>query len=239
MADDRSIVVVLAHPDDESFGMGGALAKYAAQGTAVTLICATRGEAGVPGLGPEQAARVRERELLEAARCLGLAEVRFLDCRDGELDRADQDTLVARLSAALRELRPQAVITFGPDGISGHADHIAISRLTTRAFDQTGLSAALYYLAPSDATQQGCGVAPSRQGAGGPVAAIDVADHLVTKVKAMQCHTSQHPPYPGKPEEEASRLACHEYFTLVRPTSWTTDVTDLFAPLEGIQPGSH
>jgi LmbE family N-acetylglucosaminyl deacetylase len=72
----------------------------------------------------------------------------------------------------------------------------------------------LYYIAPSEATLQGCGVEASTEIAGGPVAAIDVGDHLVKKVRAMQCHSSQNPPFSGNPEEEASRMACHEYFTL-------------------------
>ena len=85
--------------------------------------------------------------------------------------------VVSQLVDILRAVQPQAVITFGPDGISGHPDHLAIHRFTTTAFDQAGLPARLYYLAPSEATMQGCGVIPSEDIAGGPVAAIDVADY--------------------------------------------------------------
>lgn len=114
----RKLLVILAHPDDETFPMGGTLAKYAAAGAQVTLICATRGEAGIPGLSPEQAGHVREEELRAAARTLGVSEVRFLNYRDGELVQADPDQVIAELREAMRELQPQAVITFGPDGIS-------------------------------------------------------------------------------------------------------------------------
>lgn len=229
--DQKTLLVVLAHPDDESFPMGGTLAKYAAAGARVTLVCATRGEAGIPGLAPEETGRVRTRELEAAAATLGVADVRFMGYRDGQLADAAADTVVDQLVAIMAAEQPQAVITFGPDGISGHPDHRAIHRFTTAAFDRAGLPARLYYLAPSEATLQGCGVIPEEDVAGGPVAAIDVADHLVTKVRAMRCHASQNPPFAGPPEVEAERLACHEYFTLAQPTPASgTGWTDLFEP---------
>ena len=224
----RSLLVILAHPDDESFPMGGTLAKYAAEGVRISLICATRGEAGIPGLSPEATGQLRERELRAAAAALGLAEVRFLGYYDGQLAQADPDQAIGQLAKVMREIRPQAVITFGPDGISAHPDHLAIHRFTTQAFDRANLPGRLFYLAPSAATLQGCGVVPSQEMAGGAVAAIDVGDYLVTKVRAMQYHASQKPPYPGPPEEEAARLTCHEYFTLVRPMEWQADLADLF-----------
>ena len=140
---------------------------------------------------------------------------------------------------ALQQIRPDAVITFGPVGISGHPDHIAISHYTTQAFklalEISALppTARLYYITPSEATTQGCGVPPSSNLAGGPVAAIDVSDFLVGKVRAAQQHVSQHPPFGREPEAEAAQLACHEYFTLVHPTSFAGDILleDLFALL--------
>lgn len=208
--------------------MGGTLAKYAAEGAQVTLICATRGEAGIPGLSSEATGQVRERELHAAAHVLGLGEVRFLGYHDGQLAQAEPEQVIGQLVKMMQEIRPQVVITFGPDGISGHPDHLAIHHFTTQAFDQAELPGRLFYLAPSEATLQGCGVMPSQEIAGGPVAGIDVGDYRVAKVRAMQCHASQKPPYPGSPEQEAARLACHEYFTLARPQGWPTDSTDLF-----------
>lgn len=223
-----TLLVIMAHPDDESFPMGGTLAKYAVEGVRIILICATRGEAGISGLSPQATGQVRERELHAAAGALSLAEVRFLGYHDGQLAQAETEQIIGQIVKIMQEIRPQAVITFGPDGISGHPDHLAIHRFTTQAFDRAGLSGRLFYLAPSEATLQGCGVMPSQEIAGGPVAAIDVADYLVTKVRAMQCHASQTPPYPDLPEKEAARLACHEYFTLARPVAWQPDLTDLF-----------
>jgi LmbE family N-acetylglucosaminyl deacetylase len=68
---EQSLLVVLAHPDDESFPIGGTLAKYAAEGTHITLISATRGEAGIPWISPVETAAIRERELRAAAAILG------------------------------------------------------------------------------------------------------------------------------------------------------------------------
>jgi N-acetylglucosamine malate deacetylase 2 len=210
----RSMLVILSHPDDESFPIGGTLAKYAVEGVKITLICATRGEAGIPGMQPEQAGQVREGELRQAAKVLGVQKVQFLDYQDGELDQVNLEEIIDKLSDAFRQIKPQTVITFGPDGISGHPDHLAIHHAATAAFEKARTGGRLYYIAPSEATMQGCGVVPSAEAAGGPVAAVDVSEHLVTKVRAMQSHSSQKPPFPGLPEKEAENMACHEYFTL-------------------------
>lgn len=224
------MMVVLAHPDDESFPLGGTLAKYAAEGVEITLVCATKGEAGIPGLPGEETGRLRERELRAAADVLGLSDVRFLGWQDGELEKADESKVIQQLIAILTEIQPQVVITFGADGISGHPDHIAIHRLTTAAFEQSQIDGFLYYIAPSEATQQGCGVIPSNEITGGPTIGIDVGHHLVTKVRAAQCHASQNPPYPGSPDEEAQRLTCHEYFVLAHPVVDEIKGSDLFEP---------
>ena len=229
-----SILVILPHPDDESFPMGGTLAKYADKGAEITLICATKGELGIPNMNYEQAAAIREKELKTAASILGIRSVRFLQYLDGKLSDADPELVIRQLIAAMRQTHSKAVITFGPDGISGHPDHVAISRLVTTAFDRANASAyistatRLYYLAPSEATFQGCGVSPSQEVAGGPVAGIDITDFRLQKVRAMQAHASQNPPYTGDPAEEANRLTCHEYFTLARPVIETGEMNDLF-----------
>jgi LmbE family N-acetylglucosaminyl deacetylase len=102
------------------------------------LVTATRGERGrfgdskeSPGL--EIVGRAREAELLAAAKELGLREVRFLDYVDGDLDRADPAEAIGKIAGHIRRVKPQVVLTFGPDGAYGHPDHIAISQLTTAA----------------------------------------------------------------------------------------------------------
>ena len=233
MKTNPSLLVILPHPDDESFPMGGTLAKYAANHTHVTLVCATRGEAGIEDVSPEEAGKIREAELRRAAAELGLTEVRFLDYRDGTLAQTDPEELIHRLSDLMRELHPGIVLTFGPDGISGHPDHVTLSERVTQAFDRAALpSARLYYLAPSKATLQGCGVTPSQEAAGGPVASIDITEYRLSKWRAMQAHASQNPPFQGDPEEQIENLACHEYFTLALPPGKFADTQDLFAPLK-------
>lgn len=134
----RSLMAILAHPDDETLGLGSTLAKYAAEGARVALLTATRGERGwhdVPEHDPglEGMARLREQELRCAARALGIHEAHFLGYVDGELDQAPAAEVIARIVDHVRRVRPQVVITFAPDGAYGHPDHIAISQFATAA----------------------------------------------------------------------------------------------------------
>lgn len=129
---------VLAHPDDESLGTGGVLAKYAQEGVSTYVVSATRGERGrfddkgtSPGL--DIVGRTREAELRAAARELGVAEVSLLDYIDGDLDRADVAEAAEKIAAHVRRVKPHVVITFDPFGAYGHPDHIAISQLTAAA----------------------------------------------------------------------------------------------------------
>jgi len=134
-------MAVLAHPDDESLGVGGTLAKYASEGVETFLITATRGEAGRyrgsrdgPGHpGREALGRIREAELHAAASALDIRQVTLLDYHDQQLDRADAPQAIAGIAAELRRVRPDVVLTFGPDGAYGHPDHVAIGQFTTAA----------------------------------------------------------------------------------------------------------
>src|SRR6476660_555484 len=136
------LMAVLAHPDDESLGVGGTLAKYAAAGVEVFLLTATRGDGGrYRGYrvgderhpGPAALAAIREAELRAAATVLGVRDVALLEYRDQQLDRADPRQVIADIVAHLRRVRPDVVVTFAADGAYGHPDHIAISQLTTSA----------------------------------------------------------------------------------------------------------
>lgn len=146
----RTLLVVFAHPDDESFGMGGTLAYYAQQGVSVHLICATRGEAGTVDPeyleGFDSIADLRECELRCAASTLGLAAVHFLDYRDsGMPGSADNqhpqalinqpiDVVAGRIAELIRQIKPQVVVTFDPIGGYKHPDHIHIHKSTFKAF---------------------------------------------------------------------------------------------------------
>lgn len=146
----KIILSVLAHPDDESFGMGGTLALYAQKGVEVHLICATRGEAGE--VGPEylrnyeSIGALREAELRCAAGHLGLSGVYFLDYRDSGMDgtpenkhpealvQAPIEEVAKKIAKYIRELKPQVILTFDPIGGYRHPDHIAIHKATVEAF---------------------------------------------------------------------------------------------------------
>ena len=127
---------VLAHPDDESLGTGGLLAKCAQEGIETYLVTATRGERGRVGdqrPGPEVAGPIREAELHAAAQELGIRQVRLLGYEDGTVDQADPAEAIGKIVACIRQFAPDVVVTFGPEGAYGHPDHIAISQLTTAA----------------------------------------------------------------------------------------------------------
>lgn len=138
MKENLRLLAVMAHPDDESMGAGGTLAKYAAEGVETYLITATRGEHGWFGApddypGPHALGQIREKELAAAAGVLGLKEVTLLGYIDGELDRADPQEVIAQLARHIRRIRPHVVITFDPNGYYGHPDHIAISQFAASA----------------------------------------------------------------------------------------------------------
>jgi LmbE family N-acetylglucosaminyl deacetylase len=221
------LMCVLAHPDDESLGNGGILAKYAAEGVDTYLVTATRGERGWTGdpsedPGPEALGRVREAELREAARVLGVRELAFLDYVDGDLDKADPEEAISRIVGHIRRRRPHVVVTFGPDGAYGHPDHIAISQFTTAATvcaADVSYSAGnelqphrvlkLYYMAVTtpflEAYEAALGHIAmgvdgiEREGVAWPEWAIttkvDASDHWRTVWEAVACHRSQLPNY--------------------------------------------
>lgn len=132
------LMCILAHPDDETLGHGGLIAKYVAEGVRVCVITATRGQRGWMGdpqddPGPEALGRIREAELREAADVLGIHELIVLDYMDGELDQAEPREVIATLVQHVRRVRPHVVTTFDPFGAYGHPDHIAISQFTQAA----------------------------------------------------------------------------------------------------------
>jgi LmbE family N-acetylglucosaminyl deacetylase len=132
---------VLAHPDDESLGTGGVLAKYAKEGIATYVVTATRGERGRfddigTSPGPEIVGRTREAELRAAAAALGVREIALLDYLDADLDKANPVEAAEKVAAQIRRLRPHVVVTFDPFGAYGHPDHIAISQITAGAIER-------------------------------------------------------------------------------------------------------
>jgi len=145
----KRLLAVYAHPDDEAFTAGGTSAAITERGGQITLICATRGEAGEisdPAIATTQSlGSVREAELRSAMRSLGVSDIRFLDFRDSGMRgtpdndhplafaNADERQVVGQLIDVMREVRPDFVVTFGEDGIYGHPDHVKAHRVATAA----------------------------------------------------------------------------------------------------------
>lgn len=220
-----TLMAVFAHPDDEAFGTGGTLSKYAAEGCDVYLVTATRGEAGEiaePDLATSaDLPFVREQELRCACRVYGIHPPRFLDYADGLLPIVHQGQAVGKVVRLIRELRPQVIITFGPQGVYGHYDHIAVHRWTTIAVELAAdpdcfphhtrgscephqVSKVYYRVLPQtyvDARAQGDEPAalmmdgvPFRMVGRDPdeiTTVIDVADYVEPKLEGIQCHVTQ------------------------------------------------
>jgi LmbE family N-acetylglucosaminyl deacetylase len=137
-----TILGVWGHPDDETYLCGGLMAQAAAAGQRVVCITATRGELGSPDeerwpSGPELAA-VRTKEMESALAVLGVTEHLWLDYPDGGCADVDQDEAVRRIAEVMAEVAPDTVLTFGPDGMTGHDDHKAACRWATAAFEKVG-----------------------------------------------------------------------------------------------------
>jgi len=148
----KTILAVLAHPDDESFGFGGTLALYARKGYNTYYVCATRGEAGTVDeeymRGFSSTAEMRTDELMRAAQQLGLKDVFFLGYRDSGMPGMEEnkhpdaqinhsvDEVAGRVVRYIRELKPEVVLTHDPIGGYKHPDHIHIHNATKLAFEK-------------------------------------------------------------------------------------------------------
>jgi LmbE family N-acetylglucosaminyl deacetylase len=141
-------VLVWAHPDDETYLSGGAAATLVGQGQRVVAVTATRGEAGGPDTTPAarlETARIRTAELDRALTLLGVADHVWLDYEDGRCAEADAEPAVRRLVGLFDDVRPDTVVTFGPDGFTGHPDHRTVSRWVDRALARCDASPRLLH----------------------------------------------------------------------------------------------
>jgi LmbE family N-acetylglucosaminyl deacetylase len=131
-----AVLMIWAHPDDETYLAGGLSAALTDAGHRVVCVTASRGEAGVSSaaaLRRDRLAAIRTTELEEALRMLGVEEHHWLDYPDGGCADVDAEEAAARIAVVLHEVRPHTVVTFGPDGFTGHPDHQAVSRWTDLA----------------------------------------------------------------------------------------------------------
>lgn len=136
----KTLLLVFAHPDDESFITGGTIATYADLGWNIELLCATRGDAGQSALHDSISRRdlgdIRDAELAEAAKILGIANVMQMSYKDGALKNIPPGEIEEKIYKHMRYVTPDVVVTFDSTGISNHPDHIRIGRSTTYAFQK-------------------------------------------------------------------------------------------------------
>jgi N-acetylglucosamine malate deacetylase 2 len=224
--DDRTggLAAVLAHPDDESFGCAGALALAHDAGRAVRLLVATRGEAGTPdGMPDDEFGGRREDELRCAAGKIGFDEVTLLEgYTDGSLADAPFSQLVNDVALWLGDRRPEAVITFGAHGVTGHPDHVVIGSATRWAVERLAESGvaprAIYVIAPvfGPGTRR-YDLSPEE---GAATHRLDISPVAERRIAALECHASQ----PDAKQEAVELRAAlerdgliYEGYTRVRP----------------------
>jgi N-acetylglucosamine malate deacetylase 2 len=203
----KRILFLMAHPDDETFGTGGTIARYARSGAEVRLATATRGEAGMVGDPPvtdrEHVGEVRTGELMAAAEILGISSVHFLGFIDGQLATVPREQLVEPAVELIRRVRPHILVGFGPEGVSRHADHMVMSEVALTAFDRSAdptwypgdgapwapfklyqFEIATEFIAGWDAPLAGVPRAKL-------TTFIDTTEQVETKIRAFHCHKTQ------------------------------------------------
>lgn len=184
---ERHVLVVLAHPDDESFGLGGTIARFAREGVPVTYVCATRGEMGrrmgKPAFTTREAlGALRELEMKDAAAVLGISDLRFLDIWDKTVEFQDPVELAARIRTIIEEIRPSLLYTFHPL-YGGHPDHNAIGAATIAAVRQLPADRRPPVRVPLNI------LAAERHGIATDV--VDITDTIEIKKAAIKAHRSQ------------------------------------------------
>lgn len=184
----KKALAVFAHPDDEAFGPGGLMAKLAKEGAMVHLMCATKGEAGRNAEG-------RDKELLESAKVLGIKKVEFLGFIDGTIGNNDLAALEAIITEKIKVFKPDLIITYDLNGISGHLDHIAVASATTQSFKKTGVAKHLYHgTIPKEYTDKMGEYFVYRPEGRKPEEidlVLDIEDVWEQKIEAMLKHESQ------------------------------------------------
>lgn len=239
------LLCVTAHPDDEAGGFGGSLLLYSDRGVETHVICLTPGQAAThrgDTRSNDELAEARRREFAESCRILRVSRAEVLNYHDGALDRANFYAVSGELVRRIREIRPQVVITFGPEGaITAHPDHSMAGIFATMAFQWAGRSnrftnqlndSLLPYRPQKLYYSTAAFTLPDRQPiALAPASAIiDVSDYFDCKVEAFKAHTTQSPLVPVF-ENAVKQRGRQELFHLaasVNPRQIELE-TDLFA----------
>jgi LmbE family N-acetylglucosaminyl deacetylase len=244
------VLCIFAHPDDESFIVGGTACWAAARGDSVALVTATRGGAGKAGEPPRCARSelpaVREAELRAACTILGIADLTVFDYPDRELAAAPIEEIGARLVAVVRRVRPHVVITFDPNGSNLHPDHIAISRFAidavTAAADPRWLRASgaphetprLLWTPPMVVWRAAAARSLTEIPAGADVV-LDVRPWAGRKADALRAHRTQHVQIDRLffgPDQDAI-LGLETFRQAWGPALPRRPISDLFSGLDG------
>ena len=192
MKKNSPVVGIFAHPDDESFGPSGTIAKYA-QKRDVYVICVTDGDAR--GNNLHNLDLIREKELKKSAKILGVKKVFFLRYRDGELNNNLYHQVAGRIKRILDKLKPEILLTFEMRGLSGHIDHVFCSMVTSYLFFQSPyVNSLMYYTAPkfvSDAMKDYFIYFPPGCDREEVDKIEDITYFSELKKEAIKCHQSQ------------------------------------------------
>jgi LmbE family N-acetylglucosaminyl deacetylase len=253
----RSLMVVVAHPGDEAFGFGGAIATAAAMGAYVVVVCATRGvfdhrladKPPAPGgknrdpkFGPilwRNLDTVREDEMRRSVSILGVRVLRMLDYAEDQLSSVTFDELVARIVEPIRMHRPEVILSFGADGVTGDGDHAVLAAATRAAFERAGepltyeddieedqvawRAAKLYELVVPADQVAALGALELSDGYGSPegteTLSIELGEMAGLKLAAIASHVSQTGsagPFAGWPPAARDQFLATESYRLAR-----------------------
>jgi LmbE family N-acetylglucosaminyl deacetylase len=210
----RACLCIFAHPDDEVFRCGGTLALLAQAGARVHVVSLTSGQAGSCGeppiCQPEELGAIRKEELRCACRTLGLDEPSVFDFQDGGLEQSDRSCVEAVIAEKIQSLRPEVIITWPADGLSGHCDHCAASARTKAVFERmkTGnpFLKSLYYLAVPDSIAKRLGMDQLHSTPDNEISVvIDALPVWRQKKAAIMCHRTQAQSSPILAQDEATQ----------------------------------
>jgi len=187
----RSVLVVVAHPDDESFGLGAVIDRFVAGGAAVSVLCFTHGEAstlhGVEG----DLAALRAGELADAARVLGITTVRLLDFHDGSLAEVAVDVLAEQVTGLVGETGAEGLLVFDESGVTGHPDHVQATRAAVAAGTRCGLDVLAWTLPAAVSSQLAAEYGAGFVGRDAEDIDVVVAVAREHQLDAVTCHPSQ------------------------------------------------
>ncbi|NMC12579.1 MAG: PIG-L family deacetylase [Chloroflexi bacterium] len=213
------LLAIFAHPDDETFRPGGTLALLAQSGVKVHVLILTHGEAGSCGepslCTPDELPIIRTRELLCACVALGIEPPHLLDYPDGHLVEAYSEQVIADILAFIRQVHPQVLVSFGPDGLSGHPDHILVGQWAAEAFQRIEEIDVLYNVAVPQSLAIRLGMKQIHSVPDKTIAlSVDVASVWEIKLTAMRCHATQWSSSPmlSAPVERQRQFFGYEYF---------------------------